>query len=106
MATGFTTRSDIGPARAAEGDNLNDSNYNEFTGYGGQQTIRMGDWKAVRQNLGKGRIRTELYNIATDISEKNDVAAEHPDVVAKLESMMAEQHTPSDVFPLKALDVR
>ena len=25
--------------------------YWEFTGYGGQQAVRMGDWKAVRQNM-------------------------------------------------------
>jgi arylsulfatase len=78
--------------------------YREFTGYGGQQTIRTGDWKAVRQNLARGKIKTELYNIASDISEKHDVAADHPDIVAKLESMMDEQHVPSDIFPLKALD--
>ncbi|CAB4061616.1 PRPF6 [Lepeophtheirus salmonis] len=39
-ATGFTTRSDIGPARIAtdvkeEHEDLNDSNYDEFAGYGG-----------------------------------------------------------------------
>ncbi|QQP54989.1 PremRNAprocessing factor 6like [Caligus rogercresseyi] len=42
-ATGFTTRSDIGPARVAsdkeeeeeELEDLNDSNYDEFAGYGG-----------------------------------------------------------------------
>lgn len=78
--------------------------YREFTGYGGQQTIRVGDWKAVRQKLGRGTIKTELYNIANDIGEKNDVAADHPDVLKKLEVMMAEQHVPSSVFPLKALD--
>lgn len=78
--------------------------YREFTGYGGQQTIRVGEWKAVRQNLGKGKIKTELYNIAKDIGETQDVAGDHPDVLGKLENMMAEQHVPSSVFPLKALE--
>lgn len=78
--------------------------YREFTGYGGQQTIRVGDWKAVRQKLSRGKIKTELYNIATDISESRDVAADHPDVVSRLEAMMAEQHVPSSIFPFKALD--
>ncbi len=81
--------------------------YREFTGYGGQQTIRVGDWKAVRQNLGKNReIKTELYNIAQDIGEQKDVAAHHPDVLQKLEDMMDGQHTKSDLFPLRALDGR
>lgn len=80
--------------------------YREFTGYGGQQTIRMGAWKAVRQNLGKGKILTELYNIAEDIGESKDVAAERPEVLARLEAAMAEQHVRSDVFPIKALDAK
>ena len=79
--------------------------YREFSGYGGQQTIRVGEWKTVRQNLGKGPVKTELYNIVSDIGETKDVAADHPDVVSKLEKMMAEQHVPSEMFPLKALDV-
>ena len=79
--------------------------YREFAGYGGQQTIRVGKWKAVRQKLQKGKVKTELYNIVTDIGEKNDVAREQPDVLAKLEKMMAQQHVPSKMFRLKALDV-
>jgi arylsulfatase A-like enzyme len=78
--------------------------YREFAGYGGQQTIRVGDWKAVRQNLNRGKIKTELYNIAADAGEQQDVAAQHPDVVRKLEDMMARQHVPSKLFPIRALD--
>ncbi len=79
--------------------------YREFAGYGGQQTIRVGEWKAVRQNLSKGPVKTELFNIVSDIGETKDVAADHPGVVSKLEKMMAEQHVPSEMFPLKALDL-
>lgn len=78
--------------------------YREFAGYGGQQSIRVGDWKAVRQNVARGKLVTELYNLANDVSEKHNVAADHPDVVARLEKLMAQQHTPSEIFPLKALD--
>lgn len=79
--------------------------YREFTGYGGQQTVRVGDWKAVRQNLGKGKaVKTELYNIAEDISEANDVAAENPEVLKRMEALLAEQHVKSDLFPLRAID--
>ena len=78
--------------------------YREFTGYGGQQTVRVGDWKAVRQKLGRGQLKTELYNIAKDIGESKDVATDHPDIVRELEQLMAEQHVPSKLFPLKVLD--
>ncbi len=78
--------------------------YREFPSYGGQQTIRVGDWKAVRQNMSKGNLQIELYNIAEDIGEQNDVAADHPDLIAKLAKMMEEVRTPSEVFPLIPLD--
>ena len=78
--------------------------YREFSGYGGQQTIRVGDWKAVRQGMQKGNLEVELYNMATDWQESENVASDHPDVVKKLEGMMASVRTPSDVFPLVPLD--
>jgi arylsulfatase len=78
--------------------------YWEFPAYGGQQAVIEGDWKAVRQNLGKRVVKTELYNLATDEFEKNDVAAKHPDVLARLEKRMKEQHAPNPDFPLQAID--
>jgi len=87
--------------------------YRESPGYGGQQCVRAGDWKAIRTKLtpagGKKPaaplpIRTELYNLATDRAEANDVAAEHPDILKKLEAILREQHTPSQEFPIPALD--
>jgi arylsulfatase len=76
----------------------------DFNGYGGQQAVRMGDWKGVRKNLHSGNTKIELYNLAADIGEKNDVAAKHPDIVKRIENIMAEQHQPSSLFPIKILD--
>lgn len=82
--------------------------YWEFPAYGGQQAVRAGEWKAVRQDLSKLRPgekpKTELYNLALDVAESKDVAAEHPEVVARLEKIMVEQHEPSEMFPLKGID--
>lgn len=86
--------------------------YREFPAYGGQQCIRVGDWKAVRQNLqsnrkalaGGSKPTMEVYNIAADPREEHDVAASHPEVVARLSRIMKEQHTPSKEFPFAALD--
>ncbi len=78
--------------------------YWEFPSYGGQQAVIAGDWKAVRQGLNKGVVKTELYNLATDESEKDDVSAKHPDVLARLEKLLKDQHTPSADFPLPAID--
>ena len=75
-------------------------------------SVRIGDWKGVRQNLKpKGMpktipavLKTELYNLKDDLAESTDVAAQHPDIVAKIEQIMREQHIPSAEFPLPALD--
>ena len=80
--------------------------YREFPSYGGQQTIRVGDWKAVRQNMTKGNLKIELYNIANDIGEKHDVADENPLVVKELAALMTREHAPSELFPLIPLDAR
>lgn len=78
--------------------------YREFPSYGGQQSIRVGDWKAIRQNMSRGNLDVELYNLADDVGEQHNVAGEHPEIVERLAGMMQEQHTPSELFPLKPLD--
>lgn len=50
-----------------------------------QSAIRMGDWKLVR--LGDGA--PQLFNLAQDIAEKNDLAASQPDRVKQLEAAYA-----------------
>lgn len=78
--------------------------YREFSGYGGQQSLRVGYWKAIRTGLRKGKSKIQLYNLSTDPSEKNDVAAEYPAIVKKLDTLMRAQHTRSKLFPLKNVD--
>jgi arylsulfatase A-like enzyme len=83
--------------------------YREFHGVGGQQAVRVGDWKLVRLHLVGTPKKpaapvTELYNLAADPSEKQNVAAAHPDIVARLEKLAVEQHIPSKEFPFPFLD--
>ncbi|MFO0849545.1 MAG: arylsulfatase [Gemmataceae bacterium] len=93
------------PTLTGRGDQrAHDFLYWEFPGYGGQQAVRAGNWKAVRQNLGKGAVKTELYDLAADPGEKADVAAGNPDVLGRLEQLMAGQHVRSADFPLPAID--
>jgi arylsulfatase A-like enzyme len=58
----------------------------------GQTAIRQGNWRAVRP---KPAAAWELYDLATDPSESKDVAASHPDVVAKLSALAEKAHTPA-----------
>jgi arylsulfatase len=82
--------------------------YWEFPGYGGQQAVRMGDWKAVRQNMLRDDnpepLETQLYNLESDIGESKNVADDYPEVVKQLERIMANARIPSEVFPMPPLD--
>ena len=78
--------------------------YREFPGYGGQQMIRVGNYKAIRQSLRKGRVKTELYDLAGDPNESNDLAELHPDTVRELEAKMDAVREPSELFPLPTVD--
>jgi arylsulfatase A-like enzyme len=83
--------------------------YREFPSYGGQQCVRIGDWKGVRQNLmprgaAKPNLHIELYHLGDDPRESKDVSAMHPEIIARIEKLFREQHVPSKDFPLPALD--
>lgn len=49
------------------------------------QAIRFGDWKAVRIAPNKPML---LFDLKTDSAEKNNVAAQHPDLVKKAVGLM------------------
>ena len=83
--------------------------YWESPGYGSQQAVRAGKWKAVRQQMRPAQrqrraIATELYDLEADPNETHNVASEHADVVQRLEAIMQREHTPSQLFPLPGID--
>ncbi len=88
--------------------------YRESPGYGGQQCVRVGDWKAIRLNLnlapnskkkqGTGSTAIELYNLKDDPAETTNVAAQHPEIVAKLAAIMKREHVPTKLWPNRVLD--
>ncbi len=97
----------IVPTLLSRGDQkMHESLYWEFPAYGGQQAVRLGNWKGVRQRLAQGRDKIELYNLKNDAAEKNDVGDKHPDVVAKIGAIMTREHRPSSDFPLPAVDAK
>lgn len=79
--------------------------YWEFPGYNGLQAVRMGDWKGMRRNMQDGNLEIELYNLATDLREQQNVAAEHPEVVEQIRTIMIEAHVPPTLktFEIQAL---
>src|SRR6185295_13140404 len=74
--------------------------YLEFHERGGSQAIRLGDWKAIRLGImNRADSPIELYDLAHDIAEKENVAATHPDIVAKMATMFVRERTPAKNFP-------
>ena len=53
----------------------------------GQFAVRDGDWKLVLAHASK---RAELYNLASDPSEKQNVIAQHPSIVTRLTARAAD----------------
>jgi arylsulfatase A len=75
--------------------------YWEFYERGGKQAVRQGDWKAVRLDVEKdpnGPI--ELYNLSEDLGETRNVAAEHPEIVARFEQLMRDAHVDNDRYQI------
>ena len=64
--------------------------YFEFYEQGGRQSVRFGNWKAIRQPMLIGKV--ELYDLAKDLGEKNDLALQHPALVAQAVKYMNEAH--------------
>lgn len=113
--------------------------YRESPIGGGEQSVRVGNWKLLRKQIGRSGAEAnaasadaaaggrsdkprrsypgaadpekiaapgalELYDLATDLSEQDDVAADHPEIVARLAKLLQSQHVKSDIFPIAGLD--
>jgi arylsulfatase A-like enzyme len=72
--------------------------YWEFHERGSQQAVRMGDWKGLRLKM-DGPL--ELYNLKTDIGERDNVADKNPEVVAKIETYLKTARIESAAWPLR-----
>lgn len=64
--------------------------YFEFYEQGGRQSVRFGNWKAIREPMITGKV--QLFDLAKDLGETNDLAAQHPDIVKQAIAYMNEAH--------------
>jgi arylsulfatase len=69
--------------------------YWEFPSYGGQQAMRMGQWKSVRTNLARDNRMLQFFDLSKDIGEQHDVSAEHPQVLQQMFRAMQSARTPA-----------
>ena len=57
------------------------------------RAVRMGNFKAVQTNAG-----LQLFDLSKDLSEKTDIAAENPSIVAKMHAIIRDSHEDSPFF--------
>ena len=72
--------------------------YWEFhEGSSSRQAVRLGNFKAVRLAPSKP---IELYDLNSDIGEENDVAGEHPEIIAEVKAILGQVRTDENTWPL------
>ncbi len=87
------------PELLGEKQKEHDYLYWEFMEHGGRQAVRNGDWKGIRLNMSNNPdAPIELYNLSIDAGEQNNVAANNPQIVAKIDSIMKTEHQQSQNF--------
>lgn len=64
---------------------------------GRNQAVRLNNWKGIRKNGKDALGNLELYNLDTDIQEKNNVAADYPEIVEQIKKIMQQEHEPARI---------
>lgn len=92
---------DIGPA--LQGESLEAERGPLYWDYGHcrrfyDQAVRLDDWKGVR--LGKEEGKLQLFDLASDLGETENVAGDHPEMVKQIEQIMDTSVVPNERYPI------
>ncbi len=71
--------------------------YWEYFESGFQQAVRWRNWKAIRLKRGEALV---LFDLSKDVSEQNNVASAHPEVIESIEEYLKTARTESLNWPL------
>jgi len=86
-----------------EGQKQHNYLYLEFHELAGRKALRKGNWKLVKYNIQNPKLsKEELYNLAKDPGEQNNVAALNPELVKELGALMDSARTESDIFKFES----
>lgn len=66
--------------------------YWEFPASGGQLAVRIGDYKAMKKNLNSGDSDFQLFDLKNDPGELEDIAAQHPEIILKVNEVIRKEH--------------
>jgi arylsulfatase A-like enzyme len=77
-------------------DKKHDYFYWQFNEGGLQEAVLQAQWKLIRFKKKGQAARFELYNLAEDIGEKNDLAVKYPEKVKALSTLMEKSKTPAE----------
>jgi len=79
--------------------------YFEYPEKGGQLAVRMGKWKGVKLNMRKNPgAAWMLFDLQNDRSENNNVAAQHPDVIKRLDAIVKKEHQTAHINEWEFVD--
>jgi arylsulfatase A-like enzyme len=71
--------------------------YWEYPENKGQQAVRMENWKGIRDSTHYGRMRIQLYDLDNDKTEESDLSGEYPEIVKRIETIMASEHQAPEI---------
>lgn len=81
--------------------------YWEFLEGGKLQAIRKGNFKGLRLNVFENPdAPIKLYDLSNDISEENNIADQHPEIVQEMQSVMDHEHVYDSNWPLFETEVK
>jgi arylsulfatase A-like enzyme len=63
--------------------------------YKQEQAVRMGSWYGYKDRQGV----LQIYDLVKNPAQDEDLSADHPQIAARIEEIMENEHTPSDVWP-------
>jgi uncharacterized sulfatase len=73
--------------------------YFEFYEQGGRQSVRFGNWKAIREPMLAGKV--QLYDLAKDLGEQHDIAEARPQIVKQAIAYLNEAHVDDPVWQVR-----
>jgi arylsulfatase A len=63
---------------------------------GFRQSARIDNWKGVRYGTGS---QTEIYDLSKDISETNNIASDHLEIVKQVNEIFERERSATEGFP-------